>query len=519
MLPFKDKAQNALPYNQHIMIMLFQLIDDTHFEISITMKNSFFFVMIIFFFSTFSQAQYEPNWESLDKRKTPEWFKDAKFGIFIHWGVYSVPAYRPFIKNDEGETVMSGIYAEWYAPDVMYKPELNDSFHIKNYGKDFEYFDFAPLFTAELFQPAYWAELFKRAGAKYVILTSKHCEGFTMWPSKEKYSENWNVADVGPKRDLLGDLTKAVKAQGLKMGYYYSFLEYWTTKTDSWPANLEERNGYYVPEKVWEKYHIPNDDFVDRIHFHIKELINNYQPDIIWADAEWDHDAEYWRSKELLAWIYNNAPNAETLAVNDRWAKNSRGKHGGYYTTEYGHGMENVKDNHPWEECRGMAYSFGYNRAEQIVQYKTSAELIHTLIEIVSKGGNLLLNIGPTADGRIPVIMQQRLVDIGNWLNINGEAIYGTRPVTQKIEVAKPVQQVFFTQKNDKIFVILTAWPYNDVVIKNIDLDKNVNVKLFGFSKDINYSYKSKTLRISPPCLNPDKSSAAYVFEISGLHK
>jgi alpha-L-fucosidase len=481
--------------------------------------KAIFYLLFIIPFSVLAQ-KYQPAWESLDSRETPQWFTDAKFGIFIHWGVYSVPAYRPFEKNDEGDIVMSGTYAEWYAPDVMYKPARNDSFHYRIYGKDFEYFDFADMFTAELYDPQYWAQLFKESGAKYVILTSKHCEGFAMWPSKEEYSKDWNVGDVGPKRDLLGDLTTEVRKQGLKMGYYYSFLEYWTTKTNSWPANPAERTGYYVPYDVWKKYHIPEGKYVDRIHFHIKELVNNYQPDIIWPDAEWDHDADYWKSKELLAWIYNNAPNKDSIAVNDRWAKGTRGNHGGYYTTEYGHGSENVKKDHPWEECRGMGYSFGYNRAENIHHYKDSKQLIHTLIRIVSKGGNLLLNVGPTADGRIPVIMQERLIDIGKWLEMNGEAIYGTRPLNIKSEPEKihpeAGETILFTQKEDALYAICLEWPEDDLVFHHIPIDNRTKVRFLGNDEsDIEVKKGRDAVKINLSCLSPANQQAAYVFKMS----
>jgi alpha-L-fucosidase len=191
-------------------------------------------------FAGFSVAnqKYEPRWESLDKRPIPRWFLDAKFGIFIHWGVYSVPAWR---KVTEGRYAS---YAEWYYARVMFDEESGGrEFHARNFGEDFEYRDFAPLFRAELFDADYWAELFSRSGAKYVVLTAKHHDGYCLWPTKSPYKKGWNSMDVGPKRDLVGDLTEAVRAKGLRMGLYYSLIE--------WESNRTHRteSGYFIPRR------------------------------------------------------------------------------------------------------------------------------------------------------------------------------------------------------------------------------------------------------------------------------
>ena len=166
-----------------------------------------------------AETKYEAKWESLDQRPTPQWFLDAKFGVFIHWGVYSVPAWGKV-----------GEYAEWYW-NKMSQPGENNvwrQFHEKNYGAGFDYKDFAPRFTAELFNADQWASLFRRAGVKYVVPTSKHHEGFCLWPSAEAsrtWGRPWNATEIGPKRDLLGELAKATRAQGLKFGFYYSLYE------------------------------------------------------------------------------------------------------------------------------------------------------------------------------------------------------------------------------------------------------------------------------------------------------
>lgn len=364
---------------------------------------------------------YQATWESLDSRPIPEWFTDAKFGIFIHWGVYSVPSYRKVSKK------LYETYAEWYEASVMFDTVKGGrDFHVNNFGKDFEYRQFGPLFKAEMWDPDYWAEVFQRSGAKYVVLTSKHHDGYCLWPSTSPYSKNWNSAEVGPMRDIAGELTEAVRAKGMKMGFYYSLMEWESTskKDEGNPAF----NGYYLPKAVIDKYSIADDVYVDdHMLPQLKELITSYRPSIIFSDGEWDKPNEYWQSKDFLTWLYNEAPNKEELVVNDRWGQKTRGKHGGYYTSEYSSHQNDLSAAHPWEESRGMGESYGFNRAENFDDYRSSQELLYELISIVSRGGNLLLNIGPTADGRIPLLMQERLVDIGDWLAINGEAIYETR--------------------------------------------------------------------------------------------
>jgi alpha-L-fucosidase len=302
--------------------------------------------------------------------------------------------------------------------------KLFRDYHNKMYGDDFHYQDFAGDFNAKHFDPAHWADVFKKAGAKYVVLTSKHHEGFTLWPSEQSW--NWNSVDIGPHRDLCGELTTAVKDVGLHMGFYYSLYEWYNPL---YKNNLEK----YVDDHM-----IPQ----------MKDLVTRYKPDVLWTDGEWDHPSEKWKSTEFLAWLYNESPVKETICINDRWGKETRSKHGGYFTTEYdmvheGTGVGEV--DRPWEECRGIGTSFGYNQIEDLGNYMSSDALVDMLIEKVAGGGNLLLDIGPTADGRIPVIQQQRLLDIGSWLDINGEAIYGTR----KWESAgkNKSENIFFTKK------------------------------------------------------------------------
>ncbi len=457
-----------------------------------------------------STQTYQPTWESLDSRPMPEWFPDAKFGIFIHWGVYSVPAW---IRVTGGRYAS---YAEWYYARVMGELKGDEDFHERTYGADFEYRDFAPMFKAELFDPELWAALFAEAGARYVVLTSKHHDGFSLWPTDSPFKRGWNSMDVGPKRDLVGELTEAVRQRGLRMGLYYSLIEWETNTTSRTPS------GRYIQQEYMDRYGIPLQQYVDEhVIPQLQELVMAYQPAVIFADAgEWDEDEDYWKTKEFLAWLYNNAPNRDEVVVNDRWAKGMPGRHGDYYSSEY-QDTDAVGTSHPWEESRGMGRSYGFNRAENINHYRTSKELVHELIDVVSRGGNLLLNVGPTADGRIPVIMQQRLRDIGSWLLINGESIYSTRTwtVTRKQrDETSDTRAVRYTRKGSDLFVILLEWPDGEFVVSGLDNTNAVSVRLLGYDGPIDWRAHGNEVVIIPPTMSPADvpSPYAYVFKIAG---
>lgn len=377
---------------------------------------------------------FEPTWESLNQRETPAWFEDAKFGIFIHWGVYSVPA-----------ICHKSTYSEWYWQWLRSKSHdgFVSSFHERWYGKDFAYQDFAPQFRAELWQPDEWAHLFKRAGARYVVLVSKHHDGYALWPSQHASATRgyaWNSVEIGPKRDLCGDLTAAVREAGLRMGLYYSFLEWENPLYDTDKAR-------YVEEHM-----IPQ----------IKDLVARYQPAVLWPDGEWDLPDTVWKSRETLAWLYNHVENPEEFTVNDRWGRALRGQVGDYYTTEYGNvggGSPGLKDEKPFEECRGIGHSFAFNRIENYDDYQTRESLVRMFIQLVSQGGNLLLNIGPDADGTIPVIMQDRLIAIGDWLAVNGDAIYGTRK-----GLFSHLPWGVSTTKGTTLFLHVFDWPADHIL-------------------------------------------------------
>ncbi|MBI5769343.1 MAG: alpha-L-fucosidase [Verrucomicrobia bacterium] len=465
-----------------------------------------------------AEKRYEPNWASLDARPTPEWFLDAKFGVFIHWGVYSVPAY--------GQV---GEYAEWYwnrisGKEARFAPWRE--WHARNYGANFDYKDFAPRFTCELFDARQWADVFARAGIKYVVPTSKHHEGYALWPSAEAsrtWGRPWNAAEIGPMRDLMGELAAATRERGMKFGFYYSLYEWYNPlwKTD---------RARYVTEHMMPQF---------------KDVVSRYAPAIIFADGEWDMPSKEWKSEELLAWLFNESPSRTEVVINDRWGKDSRHKHGGYWTTEYAAGLKD--GSHPWEESRGMAFSYGLNRAERIDHYKTAREFIFVLVDLVSRGGNLLLDIGPAADGTIPPLMEQRLLEIGDWLKVNGEAIYGTRTagrsaqwtdgkrleqkygeymvkynlmdqVGQTPRDGNAVKNVFFTKKPDALYAITPGWPGRQLVVRNVNVPAGATVTMLGVPGALKTSRSGTTLTITLPDLGPEAAPCrhAFVFKISG---
>jgi alpha-L-fucosidase len=291
------------------------------------------------------------------------------------------------------------------------------------------------------------------------------------------------------------------------MGYYYSLYEWYN------PLWLYDKPRY-VREHMFPQF---------------KDLVTHYKPSIIFSDGEWELPSADWHSPELLAWLYNDSPVKDEVVVDDRWGSDTRHKHGGYWTTEYTAGMSGVE--HPWEESRGMGVSYGYNRAEDLSIYHTGRELVFILVDTVSRGGNLLLDIGPRADGTIPVVMEERLTEMGSWLKVNGEAIYGTKPwknnrqwtagevpkieynkeysssydVTKLIEKSsggKASIEAFFTSKGGDIYAIMPRWSGKSFLIKDISSAKSVN--LLGSSTPLKFTRSMQGLLIHLPDLPED---------------
>jgi alpha-L-fucosidase len=461
----------------------------------------------IFSLSLFAQ-NYQPNWQSLDQRPTPAWFTDAKFGIFIHWGVYAVPGWST-----------KGNYAEWYQQGLQTTDTARQKFHKAKFG-DRTYYDLANDFKAELFNPDDWAKLFEKSGAKYIVLTSKHHDGFTLWPNKEankSWGFKWNAVDVGPKRDLLGDLFKAVRKTSVRAGMYYSLYEWFN------PLWKSDKNKF-VTEHTWPQ---------------MKELINNYQPDVFWTDGDWDAPAETWKSQEFLAWLYNESVVKEKIVVNDRWGSGIRFKHAGIYTPEYQPDLD--FEDHYWEESRGMGYSYGYNREEDAWDYNSTQSLVLQLIDKVSRGGNFLLDIGPDEHGKIPPIMQERLLQMGEWLKINGEAIYETTrwkessqwsegnreykdrsgdmllKITVDPDPGYAVKEVFYTYnvKTNSLYAILPKYPDGrKLVLKNNIPAAGTNISFLSTNEKLNWYQQGNDVVIDLPEYNPNKIKAPYAYVV-----
>lgn len=360
------------------------------------MKKTFGFLLSTWMWTAWALSLYgqyseTSSWEELRNRPYPSWFDDAKLGIFIHWGVYSVPAYGG-----------AESYGEWYLRGLQAGDSNRISFMKKNYGKDFTYKDFAPLFKAELFDAGEWASIFEKAGARYIVMVSKHHDGYCLWPSQ--YASGWNSMDIGPHRDLLGEVKRAVEKKGIRFGIYYSLPE-WNNPLHYWYQDPHDSIGDYV-----EKHMIPQ----------FREVIANYRPEVLFTDGEWYNSAEQWHARELIGWYYGVA--GKEAIVNDRWGEESDI---GFRTPEYSSG--GFQSERPWAEVRGLGRSFGLNRYEKLSAYLSSQELIRLFARTVAYGGGLIINVGPSADGKIPLLQQERLEDLGEWIRINEEAIYGSR--------------------------------------------------------------------------------------------
>ncbi|XP_063986520.1 alpha-L-fucosidase-like [Diachasmimorpha longicaudata] len=378
-----------------------------------------------------STGSFVPTWDSLDSRKLPSWFDDVKIGIFIHWGVFSVPSFG----------------SEWFWTNWKGGSVTIRDFMKKNYKPGFSYQDFARDFTAEFYNATEWADLFEASGAKYVVLTSKHHEGYTLWPSK--YSFSWNAMDVGPHRDLVGELADAVRRKkDIHFGLYHSLFEWY--------------NPLYLIDKA---NNFSSDIFIQsKVLPEMYELVEKYRPDIIWSDGDWEATEIYWKSKEFLVWLFNESPVKDSVLVNDRWGIGTSCKHGSYYNCADRYNPGKLLS-HKWENAMTIdKKSWGYRRNAPLEDYHTTRGLVAELVSTVSCGGNILINVGPTKDGIIPPIFQDRLKALGRWLKINGEAIYQSRPWTTQNDTI--TGDTWYTMSADhlNLYAIVLTWPEDNVL-------------------------------------------------------
>ncbi len=310
-----------------------------------------------------------------------------------------------------------------------------------------------------------------------------------------------------------------MREAGLKMGLYFSLYEWFN------PLWLSDKDRYI------REHMIPQ----------FKDVVSRYRPALIFSDGEWDLEHERWQSTELLAWLFNEAPSRSEVVINDRWGKGIRHQHGGYYTTEYGAGM--ADGSHSWEENRGIGHSFGYNRNEPIGNYMTAKQLVWVLADLVSRGGNLLLDVGPTSDGRIPLLQQARLLELGAWLSVNGEAIYGTRPwktSAQWTEGKRPEQgykqyrqqydilelaglepregmarkMAFFTRKGDDLYAIVPGFPRGSLKLNGVRSRSGAKATMLGVPGDLEWSQHSDGVEISVPPMTPEELPCRHAFVI-----
>jgi alpha-L-fucosidase len=445
-------------------------------------------------------VKYEPTLESLDRHPLPQWYAGAKLGIFIHYGLYSVPGWAPLSHpNHDFEStdyIRNNPYAEWYLNVMRIDGSPTQAYHREHYGADFDYYSFAATFNSESrkWDPDQWATIFREAGAKYVVLTSKHHEGFTLWPSSTPNpSPTLPMNERHAERDIVGDLTRAVTKQGLRMGLYYSGGYDWTFNT----GPIETRADYQAVKPETEAYG-------KYANAQIHELIDRYHPSVLWNDIDWPKTGQ---ALEVEADYYNAVPDG---VIDDRFGI----AHADFTSPEYSK-LDKISEK-KWEECRGLGRSFGYNRAEGEAETIAPGELIALLVDIVSKNGNLLLDVGPEADGTIPPVQMERLKALGAWLGQNGEAIYDTTPWTRAVGKSVEGDDLRFTRKGDNLYVTVLGKPKaQTITMPDVGAKQGMPITQLGVEKiDLVAKVEESGTRIVLRA--PLKGDYAYSFKLAG---
>jgi alpha-L-fucosidase len=423
-------------------------------------------------------SHYEPTLESLNRHPLPQWYADAKLGIFVHWGLYSVPGWAPLVHPAHDFTSLDYIrqnpYAEWYLNSMRLDGSPTQAYHREHYGANYDYYNLAPIFDKEIqkWNPETWADVFREAAARYVVLTTKHHDGFTLWPSTTP-NPSLPADRQHATRDLVGELTTAVRKAGLRMGLYYSGGYDWTFV----PGPIRVQEDYQKVKPQTEAY----GRYVDA---QTRELIERYHPAVLWNDIDYPKTGH---PLEIMAEYCNTVPDG---VIDDRFGV----KHSDFTPPEYQ--TLNKISSHKWEECRGLGRSFGYNRAEGESETIAPDELIYLLVDIVSKNGNLLLDVGPEADGTIPAVQMERLQALGAWLKQNGEAIYGTHP--WKRAEGETADGLRVPQTDSALYAIVLGKPRTSTLtLKSLSPKTGAQIYLLGAAKLLAWSEDSSDAVIS----------------------
>ena len=476
-------------------------------------------------------GQFRPTWDSLAAYRVPEWFRDAKFGIFIHWGVYSVPAFG----------------SEWYSRNMYVQGSPAFKHQVETYGPQskFGYKDFIPMFRAEHFDPNAWLDLFVQAGARYVVPVAEHCDGFPMYDSS---LTDWDAAKMGPKRDVVGELAAATRRHGLHFGVSSHRAEHWwwygvgmTFDSDVrdpryaglyGPAQPMALSGEYSTKEPdsdhLERWLPPDRSFLDDWLARSAELVTRYHPDFLYFDWWIGQPAFQPYLKRFAAFYYNQAARRQQGVVltykQYDFPENAA-------VLDIERGKLDALRLLPWQTDTSVSiHSWGYVNNDE---YRTSKSLIDELVDVVSKNGNLLLNVGPKSDGTIPEQARNILLQIGAWLKVNGEAIYGSRPwllygegPTKVSSSAKnsDLQQftpedIRFTTHNGALYAIALGWPASgELRIRTLAsglpylTGPVCSVKLLGSSDTISFRQQADGLHIKLPNQPPDEP--AFTFRI-----
>lgn len=368
----------------------------------------------------------------------PAWYRDAKLGFFIHWGIYSVPAWATppgDVPVPTEDAYAHHQYAEWYANTVRIPGSPTRRFHEATYGVGTSYEDLADLWSVGDFDPSALVGRLVRAGGRYVVPTSKHHDGFCLWDTA---TTPFNAARRGPRRDLLAGLAEATRAHGARFGLYYSGAHDWHV-ADHPP--IESDTDLF-------RHRRSDEAFARYAAAQLRELVQRFRPDVLWNDIDWP-DAGKGREDHGLARLLGEYLDAvPDGVVNDRWGVPFHG----FLTREYTHVPDTLPT--PWEATRGLGWSFGYNREEGPEYTITETGLVHLLVDVVAKNGNLLLNVGPRADGTLPQIQEERLQQLGSWLDVHGEAVFGTRPWRRPGDQVRGAR-LAYTRRGEDLYVHL----------------------------------------------------------------